>query len=103
MTSKETIQWMESKNILKHWILPEQGLNKGTRYENAPPGNAPELNALDSNCNRDIHCAVLEHVSLTSHMEKTDKRKFSVDSPKHQDDAYMHLWDPAIQVSHSMG
>eukprot|EP00957_Ditylum_brightwellii_P138349 10545473-Ditylum_brightwellii.AAC.1 len=36
-------------------------------------------------------------------MEKTDKRKFSVDSPKHQDDAYMRLWDLALQVSHSMG
>eukprot|EP00957_Ditylum_brightwellii_P111967 8538834-Ditylum_brightwellii.AAC.1 len=97
MTSKETIQWIESKNIVKHWILPEQGLNKGTRYENAPPGNVPELNALDSNRNRDIHCAVLEHVALTSHMEKTDKRKISVDSPKHQDNAYTRLWDPALQ------
>eukprot|EP00957_Ditylum_brightwellii_P033840 2564722-Ditylum_brightwellii.AAC.1 len=36
-------------------------------------------------------------------MEKTDKRKFSVDSPKHQNDAYMRLWDPALQVNHSMG
>ena len=36
MTSKETTQWMESKNILKHWILPEQGLKKGARYEKAP-------------------------------------------------------------------
>eukprot|EP00957_Ditylum_brightwellii_P065042 4933729-Ditylum_brightwellii.AAC.1 len=32
MTSKEIMQWMESKNIVKHWILPEQGLNKGTKY-----------------------------------------------------------------------
>eukprot|EP00957_Ditylum_brightwellii_P053435 4049477-Ditylum_brightwellii.AAC.1 len=36
-------------------------------------------------------------------MKKTDKRKFSVDSPKHQGDAYMHLWDPSLQLSHSMG
>eukprot|EP00957_Ditylum_brightwellii_P192612 14664869-Ditylum_brightwellii.AAC.1 len=86
MTSKEIIQWMESKNILKHWILPEQGLNKGT-----------------SNCNQDIHCAVLEHVDLTPPIKKIDKRKKSVDSPKYQDDAYMRLWDPALQVCHSMG
>eukprot|EP00957_Ditylum_brightwellii_P106953 8159977-Ditylum_brightwellii.AAC.1 len=46
MTSKETIDWMKKKDILKHWILPEKGLNKGTRYAMAPPGNAPELNAL---------------------------------------------------------
>eukprot|EP00957_Ditylum_brightwellii_P050515 3831612-Ditylum_brightwellii.AAC.1 len=97
MTSTETIQRMESKNILKHWILPEQGLNKGTRYEKAPHGNASELNALDSNCNWDIHCAVLMHAALTLHMEKISKRKYSLDSPKHQDNAYMHLWNPALQ------
>eukprot|EP00957_Ditylum_brightwellii_P175700 13378142-Ditylum_brightwellii.AAC.1 len=54
------------KNILKHWILPDQGLTKGTCYEQAPLGNAPELNALDSNCNRDIHCAVQEHAGVPS-------------------------------------
>eukprot|EP00957_Ditylum_brightwellii_P010886 824986-Ditylum_brightwellii.AAC.1 len=32
---------MEEQHILKHWILPEQDLNKGTRYEQAPPVNSP--------------------------------------------------------------
>eukprot|EP00957_Ditylum_brightwellii_P066834 5072011-Ditylum_brightwellii.AAC.1 len=59
----------------------------------APPGNSPELNTLDSNCNHDIHCAVIEYVALIAHIKKTDKRKFSVDSPKNQDDTYMLLWD----------
>ena len=65
---------MGKENILKHWILPQEGLNKGTRYENAPPGNAPELNALDSNLNQDIHCAVLEHASITSTMSATNEK-----------------------------
>eukprot|EP00957_Ditylum_brightwellii_P129438 9874537-Ditylum_brightwellii.AAC.1 len=69
----------------------------------ALPGNAPELNTLGSSCNHDTHCAVLEHVALTAHMKATDKRKFSVDSPNCQDDAYMHLWDPALQLCHNMG
>eukprot|EP00957_Ditylum_brightwellii_P047166 3581840-Ditylum_brightwellii.AAC.1 len=69
----------------------------------APPENSPEPNALDSYCNCDIHCAVLEHVALTAHIEKTDKRKFSVDSLKNQDDAYMRLWDPRLQLTHPMG
>eukprot|EP00957_Ditylum_brightwellii_P100685 7673287-Ditylum_brightwellii.AAC.1 len=94
---------MQQENILKHWILPEQGLNKGMRYEKAYPCNAPELNALDSNCNRDIHCAVLEHVCITSTMNKNDKQKFSVSSPKLQDNAYLMLWDPQLQTTHSMG
>eukprot|EP00957_Ditylum_brightwellii_P032775 2484663-Ditylum_brightwellii.AAC.1 len=27
MTNKESLEWMREKNILKHWILPEEGLN----------------------------------------------------------------------------
>ena len=98
MTAKETLDWMRNESILKHWILPEQNLNKGTRYENSPTGNAPEFNALDSNCNRDLHCAVLEHVSHTASLPNTDEQKFSVSTPKHQDSAYLRLWDPSLQL-----
>eukprot|EP00957_Ditylum_brightwellii_P070085 5323055-Ditylum_brightwellii.AAC.1 len=94
---------MEEKGILKHWILPEQGLNKGTRYKNAPTGNAPEFNALDSNCNRNIHCTVLEHISHTAILQNTDRWKFTVSMPKRQDNAYLRLWDPSLQLSHPMG
>eukprot|EP00957_Ditylum_brightwellii_P188544 14353930-Ditylum_brightwellii.AAC.1 len=76
---------MEEKGILKHWILPEQGLNKGT------------------NCNRAIHCAVLEHISHTATLQTTDKQKFTVSMPKRQDYAYLRLWDPSFQLSHPMG
>ena len=99
MTAKSTIDWMEKEKMLKHWILPEQGLNDGTRYSKAPVGNAPELNALDSKCNRDIHCAVLEHSSYTAHLAQTDKQKFSVSTPLRQDSAYLRLWDPELQVT----
>eukprot|EP00957_Ditylum_brightwellii_P039712 3005017-Ditylum_brightwellii.AAC.1 len=85
MTATETKQWMEEKGILKHWILPEQGLNKGT------------------NCNRDIHCAVLEHVSHTATLQNTDKRKFTVSMPKRQDHAYLRLCYPSLQLIHLMG
>eukprot|EP00957_Ditylum_brightwellii_P116150 8860525-Ditylum_brightwellii.AAC.1 len=61
MTAADNIKWMRKKGILKHCIMLEQGLNKGTRFENSPTCNAPEFNALDSNCNRDVHCAVQEH------------------------------------------
>eukprot|EP00957_Ditylum_brightwellii_P195545 14900244-Ditylum_brightwellii.AAC.1 len=94
---------MEEKGILKHWILPEQELNKGIQYKNASTGNAPEFNVLDSNCNRDIHCAVLEHVSHTATLKNTNKQKFSVSTPKRQDHAYLRLWDHSLQLSHPMG
>eukprot|EP00957_Ditylum_brightwellii_P182766 13921037-Ditylum_brightwellii.AAC.1 len=69
------------------------------RYENCVPGNAPEFNALDSNLNRDIRCAVLEHYSYTVHLEQTDKQNFSVSTPLRQDSAYLGLWDPELQVT----
>eukprot|EP00957_Ditylum_brightwellii_P039705 3004262-Ditylum_brightwellii.AAC.1 len=61
MTATDNINWIHKKGILKHWILPEQGLKKGTRFKNSPTSNAPEFNALDSNCNRNVHCAVQEY------------------------------------------
>eukprot|EP00957_Ditylum_brightwellii_P204773 15340815-Ditylum_brightwellii.AAC.1 len=69
---------MEEINIIKHWILPEQKLNKGTRYKNSMPGNAPEFNALDSNLNHNTHCDILKHVSYTSSSYLADEQKFSV-------------------------
>eukprot|EP00957_Ditylum_brightwellii_P118180 9013913-Ditylum_brightwellii.AAC.1 len=36
-------------------------------------------------------------------MNKNEKQKFSVSSPKHQDNAYLTLWDPQLQLTHSMG
>eukprot|EP00957_Ditylum_brightwellii_P160641 12229322-Ditylum_brightwellii.AAC.1 len=67
------MEWMEEVDIKKHRILPEQGHNKGTRYDNCVLGNAPEFNALDSNLNCDIHCAILEHCSYTVQLAQTYK------------------------------
>eukprot|EP00957_Ditylum_brightwellii_P124837 9515839-Ditylum_brightwellii.AAC.1 len=89
---------MKEEKILQHWILPEQGLNRGTRYENCVPGNASEFNAFNSNLNCDIHSAVLEHVSYTASLNKMDKRKFSVSTPQQQDSVFLHLWDPSHQL-----
>eukprot|EP00957_Ditylum_brightwellii_P176049 13405050-Ditylum_brightwellii.AAC.1 len=89
MTANETLEWIRNEGILKHWILPEQNLNKGTRYKHSLTGNAPEFNALDSNCNHNLHCAVLEHVSHTASLPHTDEQNFSVSTHKHQDRAYL--------------
>eukprot|EP00957_Ditylum_brightwellii_P170914 13008655-Ditylum_brightwellii.AAC.1 len=93
------MEWMEEVDIKKHWILPKWGLNKGMCYDNRVPGNAPEFNALDSNLNCDIHCAVLEHCSHTAQLAQTDKQKFSVSTPLRQDSAYLRLWDPELQAT----
>eukprot|EP00957_Ditylum_brightwellii_P040997 3103843-Ditylum_brightwellii.AAC.1 len=98
MTANKTLDWMRNEDILKHWILPEQNFNKGTRYKNSPTGNTLEFNALGSNCNCTLHCAVLEHVFHTASLPNTDKQKFSVTTPEHQDRAYLQLWDPSSQL-----
>eukprot|EP00957_Ditylum_brightwellii_P137115 10454894-Ditylum_brightwellii.AAC.1 len=103
MTATETIEWMWGKGILKHWILLEQGLNKGMQYKNASTRNAPEFNALDSSCSCDIYCFVLEHGSYTATVPNMDKCQFSVGIPKRQDCAYLRLWDPSLRPSHPMG
>eukprot|EP00957_Ditylum_brightwellii_P136102 10379774-Ditylum_brightwellii.AAC.1 len=82
MTAVENLDWVREKDILKHWILPENGLNKGTR---------------------DLHCGVLQHVSYTAKLPLSDKRKLSVSTPKCQDASYLRLWDPRLQESHPLG
>eukprot|EP00957_Ditylum_brightwellii_P021382 1612506-Ditylum_brightwellii.AAC.1 len=58
---------MGGKGILKHWVLPKQGLNNNIgRYVGRPDRNAPEFNALDSNLNCNIHAAVHMNVSFTA-------------------------------------
>eukprot|EP00957_Ditylum_brightwellii_P096989 7385871-Ditylum_brightwellii.AAC.1 len=85
-------------DILKHWILPEKNLNKGTCYDICVPGNAPELNTLDSNLNCNIHCAVLEYVSYTASLKQPDTQKYSVSTPDCQNSAYLKLWNQELQL-----
>lgn len=93
MTAKETVDWMQTKGYLKHWVLPELNLNKGTVYANRPVGNSPEIMPLDCSLNQDVHCAVQSMVLMTSFLEDGDKRKFSVSTPPRGYDAYSRVWN----------
>ena len=33
MTAKETRKWMSEKGFMKKWLVPQNGVNGGTRYE----------------------------------------------------------------------
>eukprot|EP00957_Ditylum_brightwellii_P196116 14943062-Ditylum_brightwellii.AAC.1 len=102
MATKETLHWMAEQNILRHWILPGQGLNKGTHDKYCPSGNSLDLNALDSNCNQDTHCTVLKHVYITATLKGTDKCKFSVSTLRKQDNTYLFIWEQSLQIIHPM-
>eukprot|EP00957_Ditylum_brightwellii_P162701 12389721-Ditylum_brightwellii.AAC.1 len=84
-------------DIMKRWIMPENGLDRGLNYENKLVGNCPEMNALDANLNKDIHDAVRQHASMTRCLPDKDPRKFSMMMQKKGPHAYLHLWDPALQ------
>ena len=47
MSNYECKNWIEQKGMLKHWILPEAGLNAGAPYSTHPPGSSPEAMPLD--------------------------------------------------------
>eukprot|EP00957_Ditylum_brightwellii_P019142 1442783-Ditylum_brightwellii.AAC.1 len=102
MTNKELLEWMREKSILKHWILPEGGLNSGTPYAGCPTGNNPDFNTLDCHASRHIHCAVEEHCTYTAYLKKEDPIKFSMCTSKQLESAYRRLWDPILQKEHSL-
>ena len=96
MTSADTIAWMRGEGYLKHWMLPQNGLLDGTRYENKIPGDSPELMPMDSTLNKDIDDSGKRHVAVTCHLEWSkeykDQRKFSLATPKEGNDIDIYLF-----------
>jgi hypothetical protein len=41
MTCKKSIKYMEDRDYFKHWLLPLEGLQHGTRYNASIPGDSP--------------------------------------------------------------
>jgi len=113
MTAKETMKWMKTQkltgydtNFLDHWILPQQDLNKGTKYSYRPPGNSPELMPMDAYLNRDVHECVSRHVNVMRGMCDTLKvtfrgqqirRRFCSSCPVRLREAYLRVWDPQLE------
>ena len=75
MTANDCKEWMHNKGILKHWILPVNGLNKGTPYYGHPIGNLPELMPLDCSLFADLKRSVQYHVLLTSKLDEVVGKK----------------------------
>jgi hypothetical protein len=88
MTAADTIAWMKEKDMLRRWILPQNGLNSAIHdkdlkaYSNRPVGNCPENMPWDLSLNKDLKDAVDHHVLITSHLPENDERKFSLSTPK---------------------
>ncbi|CAB9531524.1 hypothetical protein SEMRO_3632_G349860.1 [Seminavis robusta] len=88
MTATTTRAWVEEKGYLKHWILPECGLNAHTPkhkryYSQAPVGNSPELMPWDCSLNKDFDYAIDYRVLQTHRLPEDHELKFSYTTPSH--------------------
>ena len=87
ITAAATMDWMNSErfdgvSVRKRWLVPQNGLNKGTPYEGRPVGNSPEFMPLDNSLNADIKRSHDRHCIITSKLHVKDPRKFSMRTPK---------------------
>jgi len=99
MTAAATVKWMKERDIYKHWLLPEKGLNSSSaRYKDRPIGNSPEVMPWDCALNKDIKDQIKRHVAFTSGLLDTDVRKFSKATPSKIDSAISRLFDPSLPV-----
>jgi hypothetical protein len=78
LTAKQTRQERQEKGYLKHWILPELGLNKKTIYAKRPPGNSPEMMPWDCTLNNLLVEAVMRHMSVSSFASPDKEKKFKL-------------------------
>ena len=82
LTAKSTVDWMKQEGYYQRWLIPQLGLNDGTRYACRPVGNRPEWMPLDNSLNNDIQSSLSLHCAITAHLDDKDERKFSLATPK---------------------
>jgi hypothetical protein len=100
MTCKKSIRNMKDRDYFKHWILPLEGLQHGTRYNESIPGDIPELMPLDETLNMDIHASARFHVAITAYLPDGDPIKYSFSTPKEISRAHLRLVHPVTGVPH---
>jgi hypothetical protein len=95
MTADETKHWMTTKGYYKHWILPENGLNRHIAYYKKvqPVGNNPGAMPWDNSLNKDCDDLAMRHVAATSLLDKDDPKKFSLATPNQVSSTYQRLFN----------
>ena len=107
MTCAETKQWMKEKNYLRHWLLPMNGINKGTSYDERPVGNSPYFCPLDNSLFNDLKFGTRLNVASTMYDKIRDPKlidvktrienefsdyKFKMDTPQNIFKSVNKLW-----------
>ena len=67
MTSVHVHKYMEKKDYIKRWILPQNSLNKGTQFLHSPIGQQPGLMPLDTHLFEGSHemADIYVHISYS--------------------------------------
>ena len=99
MNSPATTRWMKEEDILKYWILPEQGCNAGTAYYDHAVGNTPEVMPLDASLFNDLDEGVERHIICTSRLPQEDPRKFSLSTPSRASSAFCRIWKGCLSAA----
>ena len=113
MMDKQCQEWMQEKDLLKHWVRPVLGVSDNiriiddatgeirtsTRYKNRPPGDSPELMPCDNSLFRDLKCSLDLCCAITNHLPKTDPRRFSKATPKLLAAAVKKIYDPVNGIA----
>ncbi len=96
ITGQAALTYMQDKDYLQRMIMPQNGLNAGTKWSHCAIGNQPGLMPLDMHLNEDIHDCVDNHERHSSSLPMSDPRKFSKRCPKRLASAYARLYDPSL-------
>jgi hypothetical protein len=94
MTCTKMKAYMNKHNLRRYWLLPQENLQEGTRYQNSIPGDSPELMPLDETLNMDIHVSARYHVAITSHLQNDNPLKFLFSTPKEISREYLRIVNP---------
>lgn len=98
-TAKSSVTWMKEQGYYKRLILP-LSINMGTPYKGWPVGNSHEMMSLDTLLNKYHDDGVRLHMSVTSHLDENNPKKFTMSTPKRGSSAYLRVWEVVPSLHH---
>ena len=91
MSNKETLEWMRSKDCLRHWTLLENWCNKGVTCTNHPVRNTLEKMPLDESLSNYLDEAIRRRMVHSSRLDHADPKKCSLATTSRVSSAHHHM------------
>ena len=93
MNNQVTIEWIEQQGYLKHWILPELGVNEETAYTNYVTENSLEVILLDASLFNNLDKDTKRYIIYTSRLDHNNLLKFSLSTSAKASLAFCNYWE----------